>query len=1070
MTERHVYCTTGFEDIQLVTAAGATGNTSLRRADEVIAALSVAPKAERKALLLTLANTLLPDAQPSEADPLQPLFDVHLPPSTRSVIAVVCWRALQTIDFDKSEQHRVVDLLDDVYGKGASLTYHNLGLEVRDQTYKKVATLRDALTKFFHDLDAIIAGIASIEQIGRARHGFMRHLNSPVGQIVVQPFLTRTLVDRDTFDRLFGSVSAYAETSPAEIVAKREAAVAQLQGYIANCDACGTSYATAFARFAARILDVLQAHFASSPAAKPATLQATPVKKKYPFHRAGAPVIIGVKITNEGPGHAFDVRLAFETDVVTADRGEQYVGNLPPGSRVVDVSCTVRQPANTALIYAHVSWHDFDGTQHHNETILEFASQRADIDWDDLAKRAPYHLQPVEHERELAGRHDVLNQLIAQVGGPSVGSSYIYGQRRVGKTSIVKTFKHRINTERPGLVSVVYLEAGDFVDPSGIATVKRLGEKLCDELRATDRRFETLAAPHFQDALAPISDFLGAALRLVSDLRVLFVLDEFDELPVELYRRGMSASPLFLTIRSVSGNPHFGFVLVGGEKMNSIIAAQGQQLNKFQPIRVDYFDRQQNWSSFSELVRRPVADWIEITDEALETLWEHTAGNPFFTRLICGELFRQIVRRRDSHVTNRDVRDAISATITSTAANSFQHFWDDGINAESAAEAEDTSVARRKVLLALGHICREGTPTTAAAIVSAAESFGMSAEATQHELRDFLRRDILVADGNLFHCRVGLFQRWLQERGQLEIMTTITNRQASLAQRSADERAYVTSAEISDVLRKWGHYQGRLISEDDVRMWLQQFGKNPAQRRAFRVLEQLTFYSDQVLRQRMRAAHLNVIRGLTWTIEEGRRKRSDILISYVDGGTKNGLHHAKLYADENGILAANVVERTKIRSVLNDGRFQALVFVDDFLGTGDSAREHFGALASDLRVVLATRPIRLFYVAVAGFPAAKTALEQALAALELPVIVYLCDLLGPEARCFGETSLVYPSVAEREEAHNLIMPISERLLPDAPLGYGDCQVTVVFDSNCPKNTLPILWAETRSWTPLFKRR
>src|SRR5438874_2264844 len=104
MTDRHVYCKTLGSRTSTVISGSATSSASLRCADEIIAALSTAPKGKRKALFLTLANALLPDAQPSEADPLQTLFDVHLPPSTRSVIALVCWRALQAIDFDKGDQ------------------------------------------------------------------------------------------------------------------------------------------------------------------------------------------------------------------------------------------------------------------------------------------------------------------------------------------------------------------------------------------------------------------------------------------------------------------------------------------------------------------------------------------------------------------------------------------------------------------------------------------------------------------------------------------------------------------------------------------------------------------------------------------------------------------------------------------------------------------------------------------------------------------------------------------------------------------------------------------------------
>jgi hypothetical protein len=38
-----------------------------------------------------------------------------------------------------------------------------------------------------------------------------------------------------------------------------------------------------------------------------------------------------------------------------------------------------------------------------------------------------------------------------------------------------------------------------------------------------------------------------------------------------------------------------------------------------------------------------------------------------------------------------------------------------------------------------------------------------------------------------------------------------------------------------------------------------------------------------------------------------------------------------------------------------------------------------------------------------------------------------------------------------------------------PLGTGGQQALVVFEHNCPNNTLPLLWKKTDAWTPVFER-
>ena len=210
-------------------------------------------------------------------------------------------------------------------------------------------------------------------------------------------------------------------------------------------------------------------------------------------------------------------------------------------------------------------------------------------------------------------------------------------------------------------------------------TISNLGRRLCEEVRDADKRLAGVPIPLFDGALQPLGDFLRECSAVAEDVRLRIILDEFDELPIELYRRGPVADALFLTIRTQSGKPNIGFCLVGGEKMEHVLAAQGDHLNKFKSFRVDYFDRAAHWADFQELVRKPVSDWLEVSDEAIAELYDLTAGNPFFTKLIGGDLYRLMIERRDAHVTASEVREAAESAVQAVASNSFQHFWEDGV-------------------------------------------------------------------------------------------------------------------------------------------------------------------------------------------------------------------------------------------------------------------------------------------------------------------------------------------------------------------------------------------------------
>ncbi len=334
----------------------------LRAVDEIIEASGQSDEVEDRFELLTLLSrgVLLHtrhDAEVNQDDPLGPLFDVHLPPSTRATIAAVLWRAIDAMPFDQADHHRVIDIFDDVYGK--TRVYGELGLQVRDQAFKKLSAMRDASAKFFAELEAISGGIASLDQFGRGRQAFMRHLNSTIGAALFQPFLTRKLHERASLDRLFGAIGDVASAAPQEMVAKRDIATVCLREYIEECDSVGTRYSRMLAQFGHRLSAAVDEHLRTSPAAQSARLSVVAVDKKHALQNVGGRVILGLLVSNEGPGHAFDVRITLDTDVIQAERGEQYLGDFPPGTRVVDIACLVLKPVERALIYAHVVWHGF---------------------------------------------------------------------------------------------------------------------------------------------------------------------------------------------------------------------------------------------------------------------------------------------------------------------------------------------------------------------------------------------------------------------------------------------------------------------------------------------------------------------------------------------------------------------------------------------------------------------------------------------------------------------------------------------------------------------------------------
>lgn len=1044
--------------------------------DQALQALSKCGQAEMPELMVLLSEAIIAHLEkPTADDPVDSLFDHALSQRHRRFIAICLVRLLAVNDtyFDHEPDFRIKAhaLFDDVLAEDI---YETLGITQGQQTYEKSMRLRDAAPEAESGLGDVVASLVSLDRLGEFREQFMRVLNTLLVRAILVPFLPRPLLYKTRLADIFDAIRDYRQAAGLGVVDAFERALEIGEQYRKEAQTCNTLYCQHYlVVMAEKLIQLLRQDFAHNEVGQPAEVMVKSLEKKYPFHLVGEDLNLGFVVENHGPGYAFDVELRAShfSDDITINRPLVYLGRLETGSQNVDLLAQVSKPEKIALAEIIVSWHNADGSTMQRIELFELHGQRTDIDWDALEIEDPYSLEPVEMYDDLVGRREIINQLVRQSRAKSVGSSYVFGQKRVGKTSIAKALKSRLEQHKD--LHAIYLEGGEYVHPEPEATLSRLGTRLCEKIKRSDGRFAELAIPEFQGALYPLVDFLESTSEAAPDARAIFILDEFDELPIELYRRGPLADAFFLTLRTISGKPPFGFVLVGSEKMEFIMSCQGDALNKFQAMPVDYFDREEHWTDFQELVRRPVREWFEISDDAIVALYEQTAGNPYYTMVICRELFAMMLRKRDCYVTGRDVQQAVQSALRNIRSNGFQHFWEDGIFESTGNKVEEASVRRRRILIALANVLRNQKKASKEDIAKQ-DVVCADADVLEAELRRFAQRRVLMEDSGLYDCKVPFFRAWLESAGVREILTTFSDLDAILERRQREEQVYVQSEEIVNLVTHWGLYQGKRITEDQVRAWLAQFGDYISQRLMFKILQGLRFYSEDVLRAKMKEAHGIVRRGLVRQIKARQRKRGDILVSYLDGpGKSGGGKYAKLYADENGIYYDNVVERSKLAEIVsNEGEgLQAIVLIDDFIGTGKSAQEYLKQLVEESGHVLKKANLKIYFIAVAGFQESQKSIENTIADYSLPIDIHICDPLDSSAKCFSGDSQIFPDKAERLEALRIVHEHGVRLVKRNPLGYGECQSAVVFSDNCPNNNLPILWAESVElpWRPLFKR-
>jgi hypothetical protein len=961
---------------------------------------------------------------------------------------------------DNPWRPRVIGLLD-------SDIYSIFKIDEKLMAHEKMGPLSERVKNCEKKLRLALQALTSLELMSRHRQKTMNALNDKMGRFLIRPFLAGDIEAR--LGELYTRVENYIDQRESlGVVDAHERAIEGIQQFIEYTASRGTIYSFWLSELIGqKLLTLVEQDFASNKAAQPARLTIRAREKKYPFHLVNQSVSLGFVVNNEGPGYAHytNLMMVAGNNIALLEEEIDLRRLAPSTEQNIEIPIKVRQVAQEAEILIQANWQNFDGIQHVEEFIFTAQAQQSDIDWNELAQTDPYSLEPVTTEQELVGRQDVLNRLIATSGAPSVGSSVIHGQKRVGKTSIAKTLQSHL--EELGYM-VVFLEGGDYVEPSARATVAGMGTMLSRRIIQLDQRIARFDSPVFDEALSPLAKLLDQVTEVVPKRRLIIILDEFDELPANLYARGPLGDAFFLTLRSISSRQNVGFVIVGGEKMRNIMDSQGDQLNKWNVISVDYFSRETDWTNYRELVQRPVVGKLEYTEDALITLHEFTAGNPYFTKLICQHIFRTAIERRDCHITQPEVIAAVKTTVSEAKSNTFQHFWEDGI-IETGDHGKEKSVRRRKTLIAVSDTLQKQTPAPKRLI--AEHRLVRDIPSLESELREFGSRQILIGDINdgVYNFKVRLFHEWLKTRGVQNVITEFADMDAALQARQQEEELKVKSGEIVALAKKWGPYRGQTISEDKIRAWLDQFATIKEQRAMFSLLAHLRFYSNDFVRHKMAEAHNIAQRGLARHLEHRKVKRSDILVSYLDNPSKSGARFARLYADEAEVYVDNIVEKGQLVEALQRDGIQALVFIDDFACTGNSVTEYLRELDDQLAEIVLERQIKVVFVAVVAFKQGWQHIEQFVNALEMPVIPHVCELIDDKAQCFSEKSDCFPDDDQREFAKRIATQYGRSLEKKWPLGYGDFGLVVVFERSCPNNSLPILWKETTTWMPLFKR-
>lgn len=528
------------------------------------------------------------------------------------------------------------------------------------------------------------------------------------------------------------------------------------------------------------------------------------------------PLFIHTYIKNNGTGVARNIRIV-ESNPKIKITNQQVADILAPGeTRKVKFSITnVDLPQETGDHYNlnfKIQWqNDFNEPSEFVVTKFRVQKQNDNLLWDDLKRNNPYGLTIVDDPNKLFGRDKLLGDIRWNIEKNYSITSYVfYGQKRVGKSSIIRTLD-TIFKDDPNII-FVYRTIGDVknVDPN--RTLQKLGESIATKIIHDFKRknpkhegdLSDYAKPSFVGSLSPLNEIVELIHDLNDKTRVIISLDEFDELNREFFDNGDIGKTFALNIGKGLNEKHYvGFILIGSESMENK-TRQGMRLNAFETKKVDTFDKKTEFESYCKIITEPTKSCLTFSADVLDHLFNYTNGNPYYTNSLMDKIFREAYEKRISYIDLDFIIGGIKYLVDNTLTKKdFEHFWNDGLS-EEAVSFEKILDRRRRFLTAFAQVKKENADCKWLDIrkrIKYPRKYEITEIQMEDTLNEFKQRGIVLEkEDDSLEVVPKLFQDWLLGPGLYQVIAQLEDKDEILDKVLQEEKLLLSDAEILETL------------------------------------------------------------------------------------------------------------------------------------------------------------------------------------------------------------------------------------------------------------------------------
>jgi len=803
---------------------------------------------------------------------------------------------------------------------------------------------------------------------------------------------------------------------------------------------------------------------------KSANINISSTARKYNFSNPDRPeydIFLYVQNTGEG--------LARDTTIISLSNTFQFapftIGILKPDElREISISAKITYPIEAPSLNIKCTWLDVGNAQKEKSLKIDFGIQNLDIPWEELERAKPYTIQEIDNREKLYGRDEILQELEHNILSNNIESYKIWGQKRVGKSSIVKTLKS-LFVENENII-VVWRSIAGLKNTDPILTLNTLGESICSEIfeeisvkinnSGIKQLLRTVPVPEFKGSFYPLESYIKSLKRIEGSLRFIFIIDEFDRINEEFFTPGTLGDTFSLNIgKGLNSLNYVGFILVGSENMH-LLNRQEINYNSFQNREVDTFNKETEFDSFKKIITGPVHPHITYSDDAVSRIFDATNGNPYFANLICSHIFSICSKLKDNEVDIHTANKAIRLIVETSHKAHFEHFWADGITDESSVKKEIKSDIRRRILVSYSFCFfqTKSFPERADIVRNFKKTIEYEIEAYEIEntITEFYNRKIFFDEKNSIRIRPLIFEEWLCGPGRTLMIEGVSDLEALQREKQLEAEHKLKQEElvrISESLK----FQGDKLKASELAKYFNQFGGPFEQRRIFNLIDKITFISKDEIIEFIKREQRNIFRKSELTLKTNAKSpyREDVeFYSFPDTLIENQ-EIFQTFKTLTHIRKTKTLKDIRLNKDAwkNSNADDIIVFesvIDDFSSIQDDLLKLF-----DEKLKADNIPIKLITLIITS--KAKADLIKFMSTHLNFKLIHFKELEESAIKPFISTSQVFET---NEETREVFAEVRKRY-PDTSRE----SLNVLFETHCPGKTIPILWHSTNHFKPIF---